>query len=257
MVERVTRLTVIIKVASRKSHTVIAALAGSLLLALFVESDSPLWVPILVSCFYGAAVTGVSIPLTNSIMNTAPPGEEGSTSAFRSAATNVGSALGVVVMSTIVFTSVSTALSTILAAEGIDSQESTTIAESMRSGATSEQVASDYSVPVAQVNEISTAQGEAMIAGLHTLAVTGSIIAGACVVIFAVGRWPLAAEPGRLGRMTSIPSFGCADLDDRVGVESDTTVTGWNESNCVELVSGHPHLRGMNPDQSAKVDFPT
>ncbi len=39
MVERVTRLTVIIKVASRKSHTVIAALAGSLLLALFVESD--------------------------------------------------------------------------------------------------------------------------------------------------------------------------------------------------------------------------
>ncbi len=216
------------------------------------------------SCFYGAAVTGVSIPLTNSIMNTAPPGDEGSTSAFRSAAFNVGSALGVVVMSTIVFTSVSTALSTILAAEGIDSQESTTIAESMRSGATSEQVASDYSVPVAQVNEISTAQGEAMVAGLHTLAVTGSIIAGACVVIFAVGRrpsavgrWPLAAEPGRLGRMTSIPSFGCADLDDRVGVESDTTVTGWNESNCVELVSGHPHLRGMNPDQSAKVDFLT
>ncbi len=176
--------------------TLLLALAGSLLLALFVESDSPLWVPILVSCFYGAAVTGVSIPLTNSIMNTAPAGDEGSTSAFRSAAFNVGSALGVVVMSTIVFASVSTTLSTILADEGMKSQESTTIAESMRSGVTSEQVASDYSVPVAQVNEISTAQGEAMVAGLHTLAVTGSIIAGACVVFFAVGRW-------RQGRVVS------------------------------------------------------
>ncbi len=61
---------------------------------------------------------------------------------------------------------------------------------------TSEQVASDYSVPVVQVNEISTAQGEAMVAGLHTLAVTGLIIAGACVVIFAVGRW-------RQGRVVS------------------------------------------------------
>ena len=137
---------------------------------------------------YAVASVGAGIPLTNAIMDLAPPGEDGSASAFRSAASNIGGAVGVIVMSTIVFSAFSASLASSLASEGLDSQQSVQIAESVREGVTSEQVAANYAVPVQQVEQIAAAQREAMVDGLRMHGVSGAAFTGVCLVISVWSR---------------------------------------------------------------------
>jgi MFS transporter, DHA2 family, multidrug resistance protein len=164
------------------------ALAGSLLLSAVITADSPIWVPIVVMVIYAAASVGAGIPLTNAVMNLAPQGEDGSASAFRSAAGNIGGAVGVIVMTTIVFTTFSASLGSTLEAEGLNSQQSVGIAESIRAGVTSEHVAANYSVPLQQVEEIAEVQRQAMTDGLRAHGLSGAAITGVCLVIFYWSR---------------------------------------------------------------------
>lgn len=69
-------------------------LAVSLLLSVLITSGSPMWVPILVTGLYAVTSVGAGIPLTNDVMDLAPDGEDGSASAFRSAASNSGALSG-------------------------------------------------------------------------------------------------------------------------------------------------------------------
>ena len=168
--------------------TGICALALSLLLCLVVGVGTPIWVPILVVGLFAICSTWTSIPVTNAIMNSAPPGEEGSASAFRSAAANIGGAVGVVIISTIVYATVQSSLSQQFTAQGLDPSKSAEIAQQMREGSSSESVASDYAVPVSQVDQITSDQTAAMVDGLHAQAVTGAGVAGVAAVVFLVGR---------------------------------------------------------------------
>lgn len=168
--------------------TMLLALALSLLLSALITADSPMWVPIVIMTVYAAASVGAGIPLTNAVMNLAPEGEDGSASAFRSAAGNIGGAVGVVVMSTIVFSTFSASLTSTLEDEGLDSARSAGIAESIRSGVTSEHVAANYAVPLRQVEQIAEAQRDAMADGLNAHGLSGAAISGACLVIFYWAR---------------------------------------------------------------------
>ena len=161
-------------------------LAVSLLLSALITSSSPIWVPILVTGLYAVTSVGAGIPLTNAVMNLAPPGEDGSASAFRSAASNIGGAIGVIVMSTIVFNTFSGSLASTLESEGLKSQQSVQIAESIREGVTSEHVAANYAVPVERVEQIADAQRDAMVDGLRAHGLSGAAFTGVCLVIF---RW--------------------------------------------------------------------
>lgn len=161
-----------------------AALAATWLIGV----GSPIVVPVLVMCTYSSASVAAGIPLTNAVMDSAPPGESGSAAAFRGAAANVGSALGVVVMTAVVFGVVATSLTATLDSEGLAGQQSADIAASMRNGATSESVASDYSVPVQQVDEISAAQKGAMVDGLHAQGTVAALLTAGCAGIFLLGR---------------------------------------------------------------------
>ena len=164
------------------------ALAVSLLLSTLITADSPIWVPIVVMSIYAVASVGAGIPLTNAVMNLAPEGEDGSASAFRSAAGNIGGAVGVIVMSAIVFSTFSASLTNALESEGLKSEQSAIIAESIRSGVTSEQVAANYSVPVQRVEEIAEVQRDAMADGLRAHGFGGAAITGVCLVIFVWSR---------------------------------------------------------------------
>ena len=163
-------------------------LALSLLSSCLIEVDTPIALAVAVLAGYGIASVGSGIPLTNSIMDTAPPGEDGSASAFRGAASNLGSAVGVVVMTTIVFGVISTSLTAELRQEGLATQQSADIAAQIRDGATSENVAADYSVPVQEVDQISDAQRIAMVDGLHAQGQWGAAFIGVAAVIFLLGR---------------------------------------------------------------------
>lgn len=168
--------------------TFLAALALSLLLSTVITADSPLWVPIVVLSIYAAASVGASIPLTNAVMNLAPKGEDGSASAFRSAASNIGSAVGVVVMTTIVFAAFSASLTNTLQSQGLNSKQSASIAMDIRDGVTSEQAAANYSVPLQQVRQIADAQRDAMADGLRAHGLSGAAFTGGCLVIFCWSR---------------------------------------------------------------------
>ncbi|MEZ5186535.1 MAG: MFS transporter [Candidatus Nanopelagicales bacterium] len=163
-------------------------LAMSLLLSALISSGSPLWVPLVLTCFYAVTSVGAGIPLTNAVMDLAPQGEEGSASAFRSAAGNIGGAVGVIVMTTIVFGAFSASLASALEDEGLNSQQSVQIAETIRDGVTSEDVAANYAVPLQQVEQIADAQREAMIDGLRAHGVSGAAFTGVCLVIFVWSR---------------------------------------------------------------------
>lgn len=162
----------------------LAALAASLLLSALITENSPLWVPIVVMSVYGAASVGASIPLTNAVMNRAPEGEEGSASAFRSAATSIGTTVGVVVMSTIVFSTFSASLTNTLKSEGLNTKQSASIAERIRAGASSEDLSADYAVPLKQVELVADAQRGAMADGLHAHGLSGAAFTAVCLLIF-------------------------------------------------------------------------
>lgn len=166
----------------------LAALAGSLLLSALITEDSPMWVPIVVMIFYGAAQVGSGIPITNAVMNFALEGEEGSASAFRSAASSIGAAVGVVVMSTIVFTTFSASLTNTLESKGLNSKQSAKIAKRIRAGASSEQVSANYSVPLRRVEQVAAAQRAAMTDGLRAHGLSGAAFTGVCLVIFYWSR---------------------------------------------------------------------
>lgn len=181
----------------------LATLAVSLLLSTLVTADSPLWVPIVVMSIYAAASVGAGVPLTNAVMNLAPEGKEGSTSAFRSAAGNIGAAVGVVVMSAIVFTAFSASLTNTLQSKGLNSKQSVSIAESLRNGVTSEDVSANYSVPLRRVERIADVQRDAFADGLRAHGLSGAAFTGVCLVIFswsrrrqAKGAGPARTAPG-------------------------------------------------------------
>ncbi|HUM87029.1 MAG TPA: hypothetical protein PKH63_06905, partial [Actinomycetota bacterium] len=125
-----------------------------------------------------------SIPITNAIMNTAAHGEEGSASAFRAAASHIGNALGVVFTTSILVAVTTMTLTTTLTDDDLASQQSREVVEEIMDGATSEEIASQYSVPVDQVDTIDTDLAAAMIDGLHAVVVSGAVISVLCAAAF-------------------------------------------------------------------------
>ena len=158
--------------------------ALSLLTVLTVQETSPLWVPAIAFSIYALMLTATSIPITNAIMNTAAHGEEGSASAFRAAASHIGNALGVVFTTSILVAVTTMTLTTTLTDDDLASQQSREVVEEIMDGATSEEIASQYSVPVDQVDTIDTDLAAAMIDGLHAVVVSGAVISVLCAAAF-------------------------------------------------------------------------
>ena len=149
---------------------------------------TPLWVCIAIVSVYSAAAVGAGVALTNAIMDLARHGEDGSASAYRGAATNLGSAIGVAAMTGIVFFAASTSLYDQSVAAGIDPSTSSQVATAMRDGATSEDVSSLYSVPVQEVDQIDAMQQQAYVMGLHSHGVAGGVVTLMAAILFYLVR---------------------------------------------------------------------
>lgn len=174
------------------------AVSGTVLLvvvalALFatalIELDTPIWVSVLMLSVYSAAAVGASVTLTNAVMDLAPKGEEGIFSSYRGAALNLGSAVGVAGMTTIVFLAASGFLQQQSVAAGLDPDTSSQIATELRQGTTPEDAATLYAVPVEEVDQITEIQTQAFVEGLHAHGVVGgSVTLVAAGVFFVVRR---------------------------------------------------------------------
>ena len=159
-----------------------------LLATAFVSVSSPQAVLIILVGLYTATSIGSGIPITNAVMNSAPHGEEGSAAAFRGASSNIGSAIGLVVMSAIVFASFQSALTSNLRAEGVDSDRSHQIAEKLRTGSSSVEIEDVYAVPSVEVERVGAAQDRAMLDAFNAHGIWGAGFTGFAAVVFFIGR---------------------------------------------------------------------
>lgn len=133
-------------------------------------------------------MTASNAPLTNSIMNLAAKGAEGSAAAFRGASANLGAAIGVVIMSTLVFGTFQSSLSTQLQSSGGDPADAAAISQSLRDDVSSENVAAQYSVPMSEVETIDDAQRIALVDAYRTQGAVGGAVVLVAALIFAVHR---------------------------------------------------------------------
>ena len=173
------------------------ALAGTVLLVIvavalatsaFIDLATPVWLAVGILSIYSAAAVGSGVALTNAIMDLAGDGEDGSAAAFRGAASNLGSAIGVAAMTSIVFFAAAASLQSQAIAAGIDPTTASEVATAMRDGATSEDTSSLYSVPVAEVDSINSMQQQAYAAGLQAHGIVGAAVTLVAAGLFYVVR---------------------------------------------------------------------
>ncbi len=152
------------------------AVAACLVASAQVQLTTPLWVVIAIVSGYSAAAIGVSIAMTNAIMDTATRDEQGLTSSYRSAASNMGSAVGVAVMTAIIITAVSISVQDQSAAQGVSTETAEQATESVKQGATAGDLSAEYAVPLPQADQLDAISRQAFMVGYQTHGWAGAVV---------------------------------------------------------------------------------
>ena len=165
------------------------AMALALLVSCFVEETSPIWWAAAVLALFGAANSGASVPLTNAVMDSAPRGEEGSASSFRSAASSIGSAISVTVVTIIVFGTMSSSLVAQAKQAGLTDAQARAVVAELEQGAKAERIVGAFvGLPVTN-DDIKSAERKAYIEGVHSHG-----LAGAAVTFVIAGLFGFASR---------------------------------------------------------------
>lgn len=174
---------------TRSGSVLMVVVAAALFVSATLRIASPLWFAIVIVSIYAAAAAGSGVAVTNAVMDRAPEGGDGAASAFRSAAANLGTAIGVAGMTGIVMLGSSMSLNHQSVRAGIEPSTSAEVARSMAAGASSEDASSLYAVPVADVTEIDDFRRQAYLVGFRAHGVVGgAVTVAAAVVFFAIRR---------------------------------------------------------------------
>jgi len=171
----------------RAGVVLLVALAGSLLLSALVRVDSPVWFAAAVMALYGGLNAAAGIPITNAVMDSAAPGQEGGTSALRSAASNVGSAISTALMTAIVFSAIGGSLLGQAREAGIDPVAAERAVAELRDNAEASQVVSRLGGPVTAA-DVERAQRVAYAEGLRVHGLVGAGVVLGVAGLFYVAR---------------------------------------------------------------------
>lgn len=161
---------------TRTGTIMLLAVAACLVGSSQVQLDTPLWILITLVSVYSAVALGVSVAMTNAIMDTAGKDTQGLTSSYRGAASNIGSAVGVAVMTTVIFTAVSVSLQDQSTAEGTSVSTADAAANSVRGGATAGDLANEYAVPLAEAEELDDETRQAFLIGYQAHGWVGAVV---------------------------------------------------------------------------------
>lgn len=174
---------------TRTGTIMLIAVAACLVGSAQVQLDTPLWIVISLVSVYSAAALGVSVAMTNAIMDTAGKETQGLTSSYRGAASNLGSAIGVAVMTTVIFTAVSVSLDDQSTADGTSVSTADAAANSVRSGATAGDLSNEYAVPLSEAEELDEETRQAFLIGYQAHGWVGAVvILGGAALFYAVRR---------------------------------------------------------------------
>lgn len=162
----------------------LVATGVSLGVSVLVTVESPLWWPVLVTCMYSFTSVGAGVPMTNALMDAAHTGTENSASAYRQAAISVGTAVGITLISALVFAVFSASLSSNLQSVGQDTAEAQQIAADLRKGVTTTAEAAAYALPLDDVESINAAQKGAYLDGMAAHGVAGLVLSMGTAALF-------------------------------------------------------------------------
>jgi MFS family permease len=166
----------------------IVGVAVCLFATVLVGVTTPLWLPIAIVTVYAGLAIGAGVPLTNAIMNMAPRDGEGGASAWRGAASNVGSAVSVAFMTAIVATAIGMSLDRQMegttAGESMNAAQMTTALRAINSGESAQDIATQYAVPSSDIEELAEDQAQALIVGYRAHGVVGGAVTLVVSAIF-------------------------------------------------------------------------
>ena len=208
---------VVRKMLQRKGVTfsgtlLILAVAGALFLSLLVQPDSHIIVPILVVSLYGLVSLGAFIAMTNAIMNLAKPGQEGDTSAYKTAASNIGSAIGVTLMTAVVTTVGMTAMNVQLADSDMSEADVSDAGWALLYGTSPDEVSEQYGMPIEEVNELGEMESTAFVASYHGHGIVGGTVTALAGVVFLIVRRRMdAAEAAEAAHASSADTSDARD----------------------------------------------
>ena len=183
-----------------------AGTATSFLLMTTLEFGTPLWRVILVTLPLGIGMSQVLAPATESIMGSLPKEKAGVGSAMNDTTRQVGGALGVAILGTI--------LSSRFAAEMSDALggvlPARTLARATDSMGEALEVARAASSGGARIAEVAR---ESFVSGMHTAFLVGFVIMA--LGVLATLRWlpALAQEPGEHASAADVAPMGITGVD--------------------------------------------
>ncbi|MFC6012921.1 DHA2 family efflux MFS transporter permease subunit [Nocardia lasii] len=159
-------------------------------LGFFATTDSPWWSIALVLCVYGIGVGFATAQVTNVVLADIPEADNGQASGIQSAFRQLGSALGIALLTTVFFTTLSSKVDTDLTATGMPPAQAQQYANVITGSAGA---AIDGFAAQPETQQIATAGRTAMTTGINL----GAYLAAGFVLLGLVAT---ALIPSRTGR---------------------------------------------------------
>lgn len=158
-----------------------------LIAAVVVRASSPLIVPVVIVSCYAVASVAAFVSLTTAIMALAEDGDEGVTSSYKTASSNIGAALGVCVLTAVVTTVGVSSMQSQMASAGMSST-SAEAAWDLLYGASSQDVSDQYGISVAEADQIQEMDRVAFVDAYRAQALVGGLLAMMCGGVFLAAR---------------------------------------------------------------------
>lgn len=170
--------------------------------AAVVPPGAPMIVPMVAVSMYALCSVAAFVAFTTAIMNSAPQGQEGQMSSYRTAAGQFGTALGVSVMTAAVTFAATQSWSQLATEAGVDSTTASQAAFALLDGVSPPDVSSTYSIPIAETLSIGAFDAYAYAQGYRAQAAVSAVVILVALLLFSVTqrrlarRKPAAAEAG-------------------------------------------------------------
>lgn len=168
--------------------SMIGLMGIALLLTVTVDLQSPLWWPVVLVTLYAVASVAAFVALTNAVMNLAEPGDEGQSSSYKSAASNIGGAVGIALMTAVMTLVGITAMSNEMASSGDGSQQDVQAAWSILYGTAPADASDVYGIPISETASLQEEDRVAYLDAYHAQGLVGGGLSLLTAWLFFITR---------------------------------------------------------------------
>ena len=170
----------------RRSGTLLLALYSfAMLLSCTTNTTNPLWILIAILCVSAVAEIGAGVCLSQAIMSCAPPGKDRVVSSYRSAATGVGNALALLLVTSSVGRTMGASIRQEAEARQASPEKVEALVEAIRDNVPTATIGRELNLSEEQVTELRGIRQEVIVDGFRAHGAVSSAVLGTA----AVGFW--------------------------------------------------------------------